>query len=86
MLAQRYGDKFEDYCARREQTRSHSAAYAARADAAQLDVIYRFGEPLIDEAGLSISAEGVSVPGFAQQVIFEKGNPWQDMRETAAAE
>jgi len=86
MLAQRYGDKFEDYCARREQTRCHSAAYAARADAAQLDVIYRFGEPLIDEAGLSISAEGVSVPGFAQQVIFEKGNPWQDMRETAAAE
>ena len=86
MLAQRYGEKFADYCARREQTRQNCAAYATRADAAQLDVIYRFGEPLIDEAGLSISAEGLSVPGFAQQVIFEKGNPWQDMQETAAAD
>jgi acetoacetyl-[acyl-carrier protein] synthase len=86
MLALRYADRFDDYLTRREETRINSAAYAERADAGQLDVIYRFGEPLIDEGGLSISAEGVSVPGFAQQIIFEKGNPWQDMRETAPAD
>jgi acetoacetyl-[acyl-carrier protein] synthase len=86
MLALRYSDRFGDYLTRREETRTNSAAYAERADAGQLDVIYRFGEPLIDEGGLSISAEGVSVPGFAQQIIFEKGNPWQDMRETAPAD
>ena len=86
MLALRYADRFDDYLTRREETRVNSAAYAERADAGQLDVIYRFGEPLIDEDGLSISAEGVSVPGFAQQIIFEKGNPWQDMRETAPAD
>ena len=86
MLALRYADRFDDYLTRREETRVNSAAYAERADAGQLDVIYRFGEPLIDEGGLSISAEGVSVPGFAQQIIFEKGNPWQDMRETAPAD
>jgi len=86
MLALRYADRFDDYLTRREETRVNSAAYAERADAGQLDVIYRFGEPLIDENGLSISAEGVSVPGFAQQIIFEKGNPWQDMRETAPAD
>ena len=86
MLALRYADRFDDYLTRREETRINSAAYAERADAGQLDVIYRFGEPLIDEDGLSISAEGVSVPGFAQQIIFEKGNPWQDMRETAPAD
>jgi len=86
MLALRYADRFDDYLTRREETRINSAAYAERADAGQLDVIYRFGEPLIDEDGLSISAEGVSVPGFAQKIIFEKGNPWQDMRETAPAD
>jgi acetoacetyl-[acyl-carrier protein] synthase len=86
MLALRYADRFDDYLTKREETRINSAAYAERADAGQLDVIYRFGEPLIDEDGLSISAEGVSVPGFAQQIIFEKGNPWQDMRETAPAD
>ena len=86
MLAVRYADHFDDYLTRREETRINSAAYAERADAGQLDVIYRFGEPLIDEDGLSISAEGVSVPGFAQKIIFEKGNPWQDMRETAPAD
>lgn len=86
MLALRYADRFDDYLTRREETRINSATYAERADAGQLDVIYRFGEPLIDEDGLSISAEGVSVPGFAQKIIFEKGNPWQDMRETAPAD
>jgi acetoacetyl-[acyl-carrier protein] synthase len=86
MLALRYADRFDDYLTKREETRINSAAYAERADAGQLDVIYRFGEPLIDEDGLSISAEGVSVPGFAQQIIFEKGNPWQDMRGTAPAD
>jgi acetoacetyl-[acyl-carrier protein] synthase len=86
MLALRYADRFDDYLTKREETRINSSAYAERADAGQLDVIYRFGEPLIDEDGLSISAEGVSVPGFAQQIIFEKGNPWQDMRETAPAD
>jgi acetoacetyl-[acyl-carrier protein] synthase len=86
MLALRYADRFDDYLTKREETRINSSAYAERADAGQLDVIYRFGEPLIDEGGLSISAEGVSVPGFAQQIIFEKGNPWQDMRGTAPAD
>jgi acetoacetyl-[acyl-carrier protein] synthase len=86
MLALRYADRFDDYLTKREETRINSSAYAERADAGQLDVIYRFGEPLIDEDGLSISAEGVSVPGFAQQIIFEKGNPWQDMRGTAPAD
>ena len=86
MLAQRYTERFDDYLARREETRRNSAAYAERADAGKLDVIYRFGEPMIDEDGMRISTEGVTVPGFAQQVIFEKGNPWQDMQETPRAD
>jgi acetoacetyl-[acyl-carrier protein] synthase len=84
MLAVRYADRFSAYLAQRDITRAAAAQYAIRADAAQLDVIYRFGEPLIDEAGVTISAKGVHIPGFAQDVIFDLENPWQDMQQTAA--
>ena len=80
MLAQRYGARFADYQAQREATRVAAEQYAACADAAQLDVIYRFGEPLIDEEGVTITAEGLHIPGFARDVIFDLDNPWQDMQ------
>ena len=85
MLAVRYADRFNAYLAQRDITRAAATEYAVRADAAQLDVIYRFGEPLIDEAGVSISTKGVHIPGFARDVIFDLENPWQDMQQTVAA-
>jgi acetoacetyl-[acyl-carrier protein] synthase len=80
MLAQRYGASFADYQAQRETTRAAADQYAVRADAAQLDVIYRFGEPLIDEEGVTITTEGLHIPGFARDVTFDLENPWQDMQ------
>ena len=80
MLAQRYGAHFADYQAQRETTRAAAEQYAERADAAQLDVIYRFGEPLIDDEGVTITAEGLHIPGFARDVTFDLENPWQDMQ------
>jgi acetoacetyl-[acyl-carrier protein] synthase len=85
MLAVRYADRFNGYLAQRDITRAAASDYAARADAAQLDVIYRFGEPLIEEAGVTISTKGVHIPGFARDVIFDLENPWQDMQQSAAA-
>ena len=85
MLAVRYADRFNGYLAQREITQAAATEYAGRADAAQLNVIYRFGEPLIDETAVTISAEGVHIPGFARDVIFDLENPWQDMQQTAVA-
>lgn len=79
MLAKRYGEQFADYQQRREQTRKAVVDYAERADRAELDIIYRFGEALIDQSSISISVDRIHVPGFAQDVIFDKNNPWQDM-------
>ena len=79
MLATRYGDQFDQYVEKREATRSAAAEYAQRADNAQLDVIYRFGEAVLDEADLSISSEGINIPGFAREIVFAKENPWADM-------
>jgi acetoacetyl-[acyl-carrier protein] synthase len=79
MMAARYGDQLEAYFAKRETTRNTAAAYADRADAAELDVVYRFGETLVDEDKVVINKEGISVPGYAQEVTFDLENPFSDM-------
>jgi acetoacetyl-[acyl-carrier protein] synthase len=79
MMAARYGDQLEAYFAKRETTRNTAAAYADRADAAELDVVYRFGETLVDEDKVVITKEGISVPGYAQEVTFDLENPFSDM-------
>jgi acetoacetyl-[acyl-carrier protein] synthase len=80
MLAARHSDQYSGYVAKREKTRVAAAAYADRADAGQLDVIYRFGEALIDEAQLKLSDKGVSIPGYARDVEFDLQNPYPDMQ------
>lgn len=79
MLKSRYGENFTDYLSRRKTTRIAAQAYADRADAGDLDVIYRFGEPLIDETEIVIDRKGVQLPSFAQDVVFDATNPWADM-------
>ena len=79
MLDKRYGSSVANYRLRREAIRAVAAEYQQRADCAQLDVIYRFGEQMIDEGAISIDRQGVSVPGYAQKIAFTERNPWSDM-------
>ncbi|MEH6469526.1 MAG: beta-ketoacyl synthase [Porticoccus sp.] len=79
MLSSRYGAKMESYRQRREQTRQLATDYASRSDKGEIEVIYRFGEPMIDEAGIDISCDRIHVPGYEQDVLFDKINPWEDM-------
>ena len=79
MMAARYGEQLEAYFAKRETTRNNAEAYANRADAAELDVVYRFGEALVDEDKVEITKEGISIPGYAQEVAFDLENPFSDM-------
>jgi acetoacetyl-[acyl-carrier protein] synthase len=86
MLAVRHAGDYADYTTRREQTRANAAAYADRADGAELDVIYRFGESLINESEVSLTERGIKIPGFAQPVEFNLQNPFADMQETSLAD
>jgi acetoacetyl-[acyl-carrier protein] synthase len=79
MLSRRHGAAMDDYRLRREQTRQQAADYELRADRAELDVIYRFGEQVIDDGAIKLSTDGMTVPGFGQAVVFDKSNPWKDM-------
>lgn len=82
MLANRHGDGFPEYLKKREKTRLEASKYAARADVAELNVIYRFGEALIDEAAVQISETGMFIPGFECEIEFNLENTWQDMQKT----
>ena len=81
MLTARYDkQQIADYKAKRDITRDAAEAYANRADIAELDVIYRFGEALVDEDRVMITEQGISVPGYAREIEFDLDNPHSDMQ------
>ncbi|WP_027589091.1 beta-ketoacyl synthase [Pseudomonas sp. RL] len=82
MLRKRHGEAaFAAYQERREATRAAASAYDQQALRGQLDVLYRFGEEMIDEHALQIDDQGVQVPGFALPVRYSAKNPYRDMVE-----
>ena len=80
MLRKRYGDaRFTDYEQRRAETRKAAAAYEQRALLGQLDVIYNFGQDMIDGDEIRISPEQVTIPGFTQPLVFNQDERYKDM-------
>lgn len=79
MLAKRHGKQWSAYLERREETRTAAAAYETRADRAQFDPIYRFGEDTIPDEEVLISEDSITVPGFGKAIPLSKENPYQDM-------
>lgn len=80
MLRKRHGaDAFAAYCERREQTREAAQRYDQQALKGQLDIIYNFGQDLIDHHAIAITPEQIRVPGFAQPLTFKKDARYLDM-------
>lgn len=80
MLRKRHGQAaFEAYLARRESTRSAAAAYDQQALQGKLDIIYNFGNDMIDDQAISITTEEIKVPGFEQPLVFKKDDRYSDM-------
>ena len=79
MLQRRHSKDYEGYLFRRDEVKNAAAEYAEQADTGQLGVIYRYGEPLLNEKDIFINREGVTISGFRQSVSFEYDNPWSDM-------
>tara|TARA_R100001198_G_scaffold93750_1_gene75376 strand:- start:1256 stop:3163 length:1908 start_codon:yes stop_codon:yes gene_type:complete len=80
MLKKRYGaEAFEAWQQRREQTRAAAAAYDQRALKGQLDIIYNFGQNMIDESAIEISDAQIQVPGFSKALTFRTDERFKDM-------
>lgn len=80
MLKKRHGEAaFAAYVARREHTRANAQAYDQRALNGQLDIIYNFGQDMIEDQAIEITAEQVRIPGFSQPLVFKKDERFKDM-------
>jgi len=80
MLAKRHGAQaMTAYRKRSEAPAERSAAYDARASRGDLNAIYRFGEGLIDESGISLDGAQMTLPGVAGSVSLPDENPFADM-------
>lgn len=80
MLRKRHGDTaFSAYRERREQTRANALRYEEQALKGQFDIIYNFGQDLIDDRDIRISDSRIEVPGFAQPLEYPKDARFLDM-------
>ncbi|TMO80183.1 hypothetical protein CWC12_20300 [Pseudoalteromonas ruthenica] len=80
MLAKRHGDEvMAQYQDRHTQVAQAQADYQHQADLGHYELIYRFGDGLIDENDIEISEDSMTIPGFDKKVLLSKSNPYQDM-------
>ena len=80
MLRKRHGEqRFADYADRRESVRAAALAYEQQALKGRLDVIYNFGQDMIDDHQIEMSLEQMTIPGFDQPLVFRKDDRFTDM-------
>ena len=79
MLAKRHGRQWLEYQKLREQTREQAAGYAEAAERGSLRAIYRFGDGMIEDEALDITATRIRVPGYGQAIPLDEPNPYGDM-------
>lgn len=80
MLEKRYGsEQMAAYIERREQVRDKARAYDRAATNGELSVIYKFGENMIDESAITLSADQLTIPGFSNSVDLNFSSPYGDM-------
>jgi acetoacetyl-[acyl-carrier protein] synthase len=79
LLQQRHGaSAITAWQQAREATRANAHAYDARASRGEFQLLYRFGEGVVEGYDLNISAQSLSIPGYTQAVSLDVENPYAD--------
>ena len=80
MLRKRHGEAaYNAWLDKREATRASAAQYDHQALRGQFDILYNFGNDLIDDQQLQIGEQGIRIPGFAQPLLYRKDERYADM-------
>jgi len=80
MLHKRHGTAaFNAWQQRLEKTREQAAAYNGRALCGQFDIIYHFGQDLIDEQAITLAEQGITIPGYPLPIGYQKDKRFLDM-------
>jgi acetoacetyl-[acyl-carrier protein] synthase len=80
MLEKRHGSEvFKAYLEKTEQVMQAQKVYQDKADNGEFDLIYRFGNGMIEENDIVITKENMSIPNFGIGIDLPTENPFSDM-------
>ncbi|MEK0158621.1 beta-ketoacyl synthase [Pseudoalteromonas piscicida] len=80
LLSKRYSQaEFAHYEQQLAITTQRQIAYQQAADYGQYELIYRFGNGMIDESELNLSQQELAIPGFEQSIQLCPTNPYGDL-------
>lgn len=80
MLAKRYDhDAMACYQDKLTQVEHAQGIYQQKADNAQFELIYRFGDGVLTDDDVEISSECIAVKGYAHDIDLNIKNPFEDM-------
>ncbi|WP_419147911.1 beta-ketoacyl synthase [Pseudoalteromonas 'SMAR'] len=80
LLSKRYSaQQFADYQHKLGETQARQSSYQQAADLGQYQLIYRFGEGMVDESALTLSEQELTIPGFEQAIKLCEHNPYSDL-------
>lgn len=80
MMEKRHGSEvMSSYQAKLALVEQAQNNYQQKADHAQFDLIYRFGNGVLTDDDMEISAHDISVKGYVNQIDLPSENPFKDM-------
>jgi acetoacetyl-[acyl-carrier protein] synthase len=79
MMVQRHGDLvFKEYESRLAFTQEQALQYDKQASMGDLNAIYRYGEPCINEEEIQLTQETLTLPGFMQNIQLPTQHAYQN--------
>jgi acetoacetyl-[acyl-carrier protein] synthase len=80
MLLKRHSqDVINDYTTKHKMVKAAQISYKQKADLGEYELVYRFGDGLIDDDGILISRQSIQLPGFDNPIKLDIENPYEDM-------
>jgi acetoacetyl-[acyl-carrier protein] synthase len=80
MMAKRYGaEAFNEYLQKLRSVEQAQLVYRDNANKGQFDLIYKFGEGMLDEAEIKLTPETLSFAEFKHSINLPSKNPFDDM-------
>ena len=80
MLLKRHGEHVMNaYSLANKSIKSAQVEYQQQADLGNFELIYRFGDGMIDENDIVITDKDMQIPGFEKAIALSQSNPYQDM-------
>ncbi|MDG1750374.1 MAG: beta-ketoacyl synthase [Thalassotalea sp.] len=80
MMEKRHGSEaMSGYQEKLVSVEKAQRVYQEKADHAQFEIIYKFGDGVLGDEDLDITSDSISMTGFAHKIDLPKRNPFEDM-------